>query len=220
MSFPTKKYSCLLFDLDGTLIYSHEGIYHCFRYALSRMGRREPTERELRKCIGPPLERSFADVFAMSEAEAAQATAIYREEYARTGMFENALVEGVNETLSALKGAGYKLAVATSKAEVFAEAIVKRLGIREYFDVFVGSGLDGRFCTKSAVVAEAVKRLGARCANCLMIGDRKQDLDGARENGVDCLILRLGYAERGEFSKEKPDYFLDTFQDLVGLLLM
>lgn len=213
-----RKYKYILFDLDGTLIRSHPGIFSCIRHALSVMGRPQPTEEELRKCVGPSLVYSFSNFFGMSQADAERATAIYREQYAKTGVYENHPFEGVQETLKGLQEHGYILALATSKPQVFADVITQRFGLNEYLTVRVGCGLDGSLPTKASVIAEAVKRLGAEKADCLMIGDRRQDAMGAKEVGVDCALLKLGYAEEGEIEECEPAFVFNDFADLSAFL--
>lgn len=215
-----KKYTCILFDLDGTLTYSHPGIYGCIHYALQQLGLGEPKEEQLRKCIGPSLMYSFQNYFGMDEETARLATAKYRERYAVKGWAENAPIEGAVETLKTLKQAGYKLAMATSKPLIYAEKIAKTFGFSDYFDVEVGSGIDGSFPTKASVIAECMRRLNATADECLMIGDRHHDAEGAKENGVDCVLLKVGYAENEEeFIAAAPEYVFDGFEELKSLLL-
>ena len=215
-----KKYTYILFDLDGTLTHSHPGIYACIRHALQKMGRPEPKMEQLRRCIGPTLLYSFQNYFGLSEEEAVKATELYREEYAKSGVFNNAPIDGALETLRALKNAGYVLAMATSKPAVFAELISKEYGFAPYFTAQVGCGLDGSLPTKASVIAEAMRRLGGRAEECLMVGDRKHDAEGARENGVDCALLKVGYAEdEEEFLTAKPTYVFEDFASLAKFLL-
>lgn len=216
-----KKYEYLLFDLDGTLIYSHEGIFACMRHALQRMGKTvRPTDEFLRKTIGPPLEFTFENFFGMSKEKAIEATRIYREEYAKTGVYQNEPVEGAREALETLQARGYTLAVATSKPQRFAETILNRFSLAPYFTQIVGCGTDGSLPTKSAVVAETIRRLGAENnrTKCLMLGDRKHDVLGARENQIDAAIIQVGYAEEGEIEACKPDYIFGDFAQLIKRL--
>ncbi len=215
-----KKYRYILFDLDGTLTRSHYGIFNCFRYALKKMGRtEEPSEATLKKCVGPSLEYSFQNYFGMSEADAIVATAKYRERYKDIGLWENEPMEGALECLKSLSDAGYTLAMATSKPKIFADQIVEKYGFSPYFSAQVGCGLDGSFPTKALVIAEVMRQLGANKEECLMVGDRFHDAEGAKENGVDCALLRLGYAEEGELENAAPAYILQDFSDLAALLL-
>ena len=215
-----KKYACLLFDLDGTLTYSHPGIFACIRYALERMGRALPTEQILRACVGPSLLYSFENIFKMNEEDAKEATAIYRERYARIGWSENAPIEGAKEMLEALKEAGYTLAVATGKPNLFADKIVEKFGFSPYLSTVVGCGIEeGVLPTKADVIGEVVRRLGVRKENCLMIGDRKHDIEGARLVEMDSAGVDVGYAEEGELQAENPTYYFKTLEELKAFLL-
>lgn len=216
-----KKYTCILFDLDGTLTFSHPGIYACFRYALEKMGAPTPTDEQLRPCVGPSLMYSFQNFFGYSKEDAAKATAFYRERYAVKGIWENTPIPGAVDLLKALKTAGYKLAMATSKPQLFAEQIADKFGFSAYFDVEVGSGMDETTLpTKADVVKECMRLLHADAAECLMVGDRKHDVEGARLNHVDCAMLKVGYAENEqEFIDSQPAYVFENFEGLKSLLL-
>ena len=216
-----KKYTCILFDLDGTLTYSHQGIYACIRYALEKMGKPAPTEGQLRRCIGPSLLYSFEEYFHLTKEESVEATRIYRERYARVGMWENESIPGALEGLRALKERGYRLAMATSKPILFASQISEKFGFAPYFETEVGSGMDdGTLPTKAAVIEEAIRRLGVGRDEVLMVGDRKHDAEGAEENEVDCALLKSGYAENEEeFVLATPRYVFNDVDELVAFLL-
>ena len=213
------KYKYILFDLDGTLTRSHYGIFNCFRYALKKMGiTEEPTEEILRKCVGPSLEYSFENYFHMSKEDAVTATAKYRERYKDIGLWENEPMDGALACLQALKKAGYILALSTSKPKIFADQIVGKFGFSPYFSAQVGCGLDGSFPTKASVIAETMRQLSASKEECLMIGDRFHDAEGAKENGVDCALLEVGYAEDGEIAVANPEYVFADFAQLTAFL--
>jgi len=215
-----KKYEYILFDLDGTLVYSHPGIFAGIRHALREMGRDEgmATEETLRKCVGPSLVYSFTHFFGMNEEDAKQATAIYRAQYSKTGLYKSAPIEGAIEALKALKEKGYVLAMATSKPGVFAEKIAEYFDFAKYFTVLVGCGLDGSLPTKADVIEEVVRRLGAEKEKCLMVGDRKHDVEGAKIAGVDCVLLNVGYAEAGEADLCQPTYEWQDYAELLAKL--
>ena len=213
------KYKYILFDLDGTLTRSHYGIFNCFRYALKKMGiTEEPTEEILRKCVGPSLEYSFENYFHMSKEDAVTATAKYRERYKDIGLWENEPMDGALSCLQALKKAGYILALSTSKPKIFADQIVGKFGFSPYFSAQVGCGLDGSFPTKASVIAETMRQLSAKNTECLMVGDRFHDAEGAAENGVDCALLKVGYAEEGEIENAHPKYAFADFAELTAFL--
>jgi phosphoglycolate phosphatase len=214
-----KKYRYLLWDLDGTLIYSHPGIYACIRYALKEMGREEPKMEQLRQCIGPSLMYSFSHYFGMNEQDAAKATEKYREEYTKTGVYQNEPIEGALEGLQRLREAGYQMALATSKPAVYAKIITERWGFDRYLVAQAGCGLCGGLSTKGEVIAEAMKQMNATKEETLIVGDRIHDLEGARENGIDCALLRVGYAPDGELETIQPEYIFDGFSDLTEFLL-
>ncbi len=215
-----RKYAYILFDLDGTLVYSHPGIFACFRYALEKMGRENPSDEELYPCVGPSLFYSFTTFFHMNEEEAKRAVTLYRERYAVKGMWENDPVEGAEECLKALYSAGYRLSLATSKPIVYAGEIIKQRGYAPYFHEAVGSGLDGSLPTKASVIEEAMKRLNARPEECLMVGDRYHDAEGATETGVDCALLKVGgYADEEELYSCGAKYVFADFAELTAFLL-
>ncbi len=215
-----RKYNYILLDLDGTLIYSHPGIFSCFRYAMEKMGRERPTDEELRPCIGPSLFYSFTTFFGMTEEDAHRAVALYREEYARTGVWENERIEGALEGLREWTKLGYTLALATSKPLLYAEKIVEKHGFKPYLKVLAGAGFDGSLPTKAAVIEEAVKQLGADERECLMVGDRHYDAEGAKERGVDCALLKVGgYADDEELYGCGAEYVFQDFAELTERLL-
>lgn len=213
-----KNYKYLLFDLDGTLTYSHPGIYNCIRYALEAFGRPQPTEKQLRACVGPPLTYSFSEIFGMSEEETEAAVKKYRERYADKGLFENEPIPGAAELLASLKQRGYVQAIATSKPKIFAERIADKFNFTPFLDAVAGSGTDGSFPTKASVIDEAVRLLGAEKSACLMIGDRKHDAEGACACGVDFAGLKTGYAEDGELEAEPSAGVFADFAELAAFL--
>ncbi|MBQ8374570.1 MAG: HAD hydrolase-like protein [Clostridia bacterium] len=213
-----KKFRYLLFDLDGTLTYSHKGIFACIRYALEKTGLPVPSDETLRHCIGPSLDWSFTNIFGLDWETSKRATAFYRERYSAVGWKENEPIEGALAALEALRKKGYTLALATSKPLVFASQISELFGFKRYLSVEVGSGLNGEFPTKAAVIEEAVRQLNANKADCLMIGDRKHDIEGAREAGVAVAALDIGYAQPEEFSAYPPDLYFSSFDELLKAL--
>ena len=215
-----KKYKYVLFDLDGTLVYSHPGIFACFRYALEKMGRENPTDSQLLPCIGPSLHYSFSTFFNMSEEDATRAVALYRERYAVKGVWENEPIQGALECLKTLKEGGYVLGLATSKPIFFAQQIVDKQGFSAYLAQSVGSGMDGSLPTKASVIEEVMKRLGASKEECLMVGDRFHDAEGAKEMGVDCALLKIGgYADDEELYGCGAQYVFDDFDGLTKFLM-
>lgn len=208
----------ILFDLDGTLTDSKEGILKCVSYALEHFGIHRPLE-ELMCFVGPPLHEGFMQCANLSPEQAQRAVELYRERFAPVGIYENRVYPRVLEMLQALKNNGKILALATSKPQVFALEIIKRYGIEPYLTVSVGSELDATRSKKSEVIAEAMRLLGASKEETVMVGDRMHDIAGAKEIGIKSVGAGYGYAASGELEKAGADYIANSVEELTKLLL-
>lgn len=184
----------ILFDLDGTLIDSSEGITKCVRYALEYFGIEEPDEGVLRTFIGPPLIDSFEKIYGLDHAKAKTAVEKYRERYHEIGIFECSLYPEVQETLRILKEQGYRIGMASSKPEVSCRRILAHFDILKYFDDVVGATLDGRINSKEQVLAEVFRRWDDLSAEemCL-IGDTMFDVNGANTYQIPCIAVSFGF---------------------------
>ena len=211
----TLPYTTILFDLDGTLTDPKEGITKSIQYALNKMGIVENDLDKLTPFIGPPLLQSFMEFYNFSEEQANQALQYYRERFSVTGLFENEAYEGIEELLKNLKQSNYRLAVATSKPTVFAKRILDHFGLSEYFEVIVGSELDGTRTAKGEVIAEVFKQMNiVEKVHCVMVGDRKHDLIGASENAIDSIGVTYGYGSQQELEEAKATYIVHTVGSL------
>lgn len=215
-----------LFDLDGTLTDPKEGITRSVQYALQKSGIEEPDLDKLEPFIGPPLKDSFMEFYGMEPEEALQAIAWYRERFAPIGVFENQIFPGVSRMLETLKEKGIRLAVASSKPIGFVRQILAHFEIEKFFQVVVGSELDGTRGTKEEVVEEALLQLGVlfipqeeRKTLCAMVGDRKFDIQGAKAHGLTGVGVSFGYAGEGELEAEGADFVVNTVEELEALLL-
>ncbi len=212
----------LLFDLDGTLTDPKLGITTCVQYALHSFGIDEPDLDKLEPFIGPPLKDSFMQFYHMDEKQAEAAVEKYRERFKDIGLFENEIYAGIKEMLRTLKKKGMHLAVASSKPTVYVERILEHFKIRKYFEVVVGSELDGRRVNKDEVVQEALSQffLGGLVERdkVYMIGDRKFDIEGARAQGVESIGVSYGYGSIEELKEAKADYIVRTVGELENLL--
>lgn len=209
----------LLFDLDGTLTDPYEGITRCFQYALASFGVEEKQEN-LKRVIGPPLMDAFMEFYGFSKEEAALGVEKYRERFSAVGLFENQVYEGIPEMLDSLQKAGKTLCLATSKPEVFAKRILEKFDLAKYFSVAVGAELDGTRNYKKDVIAEVLNQLGnPPLDKVLMIGDRKQDIEGAKACNMAALGVRFGYAEPGELENAGCQTYADTVEELTAYLL-
>ena len=209
-------YRYILFDLDGTLTDPKEGITKCVQYALKYFGIEADTE-DLVDFIGPPLLESFQKYYHLDDEQGHMALKKYRERFNDIGIFENGVYPGIHELLAALKEQGRYIALATSKPEVYARRILERYGLMPYFDVVVGSEMDGRRTDKGEVITEALRQLQIRDEQkpeVLMIGDRLHDMVGAGKNQIDKLGVYYGYAHEGELEEAGADYVVDTVEKL------
>lgn len=192
----------ILFDLDGTLTESAPGIINSLKYALDKLGVYDYDESVLKQFVGPPLAVSFKRFFGFTDEQALNAIDVYREYFRDKGLFENAVYEGVPDMLARLKNSGRRLAVATSKPEVFAKRIIEHFNLDVYFCEVCGIPLDDEKMTKSQVIAEAIKRLGVGdIGNAVMVGDRDYDVEGANKNGIRCIGVTYGYGSEEELQK-------------------
>lgn len=209
----------ILFDLDGTLTESEEGIINCVQYALEKLGKKEEHPENLQCFIGPPLKEQFMKYAGLGEEEGEKAVVYYRERYTTTGIFENRLYPKIPELLELLKINNKILAVASSKPEVYVKQILEHFQIADYFTAIVGSELDGRRTEKAEVIEEALRRmhLEEERDKVLMVGDRSHDVQGAISCGLQCIGVAYGYGSREELEKAGAVYIADSVEDL-GIL--
>ncbi len=215
-----RDYQYLLFDLDGTLTDSADGILNSVLYALGKMGRQTMSREQLLAFVGPPLLDSFRNCCGMSTEEGEQATVYYREYFKEKGWMENRVYDGIPEALARLKDAGKKLYIATSKPEVFAKNIAEHFGIAGYFEEIIGASLDGSVSKKGDVIDLVIRKIGeTHRSEILMIGDRDQDVNGAAQNRIPCLGVLYGYGSREELERAGADRICRTPQELTEILL-
>ena len=216
-------FSCILFDLDGTISDPKQGICGCVQYALRSFGIEEPELDRLEPFIGPPLSESFMKYYNFTAEQAQEAVEKYRERFSVTGKYENVLYPGMGALLHDLKASGATLAIASSKPTVYVEDILVHFGIREYFDIVVGSELDGRRVHKEEVVAEVLSQLAARGESdpdkMVMIGDRSFDVEGAKAIGAHCIAVSYGYAQPGELENAGAEIIVRDVEGLRRVLL-
>ena len=205
---------CVIFDLDGTLTQSEEGIWNGVRYTAEQMGFPVPDAATLRKFIGPPLDYSFQTWMGMSEAQADEATRVYRSRYQTVGLFENRVYPGIRRLLRALKAQGCWVAVATGKPQSPSERIIEHFGLSPWIDRIVGSrekmGADKNELIRAALPDEY--------GEAWMIGDRKFDVEGGRAVGVKTVGVGYGYGSEEELRAAGCDEYAATVQALIDLL--
>lgn len=215
-----KQYKYLLFDLDGTITDSESGITRCVEYALNHFGIQVNDLRELSPFIGPPLMDSFKDFYNFTDEQATIAVAKYRERYAVKGILENELYPGIKELLAQARQNGKTVILATSKPEIFARRILDYFELNSYFSFVTGSGLDGSLHTKTDVINYILEENDITDRDSVvMIGDRKHDIIGAKNTGIDSIGVLYGFGDYKELSEAGADYIAEDIPALRRLLL-
>ena len=206
----------ILFDLDGTLTDSGEGIMNCAVYALAHFGIPAPSEAELRTFVGPPLTETFAR-FGVPNDRLEEAVRVYRSRYLPIGKFENHPYPGIRELLEKLKADGHTLFVATSKPETTSVEILQHFGMDGYFEKICGASTDFSRNSKEAVIAYLLEKSGEK-ENMVMVGDTKFDIIGAKHHGIPAIGVSWGYGKVDEMVAAGAAAIADTPQQLLALL--
>lgn len=214
-----QSFKYIFFDLDGTLTNPAEGITNSVAHALKYYGISVSDKTQLYKFIGPPLAQSFSEFYGFSPDRAKEAVDKYREYFADTGIFENKVYDYIPEVLSKLKKAGFSLAMATSKPEVFAKRIADKFELTQYFDFIGGSLLDNSRTDKGEVIEYVLSSLKADREKTIMVGDRSHDILGAKKCSVKSVGVLYGFGNREELEKAGADYIAETPTQLGNLLL-
>ena len=189
----------LLLDLDGTLTDNYAGISRSILHALDQLGAASVDDAELRRCVGPPLRRSFSRLLCTDDAVVVEhALALYRERYAAEGWRENEVYAGIDAALGVLHGRGHRLMLCTSKPKIYAERIVTHFGLARHLDAVYGAELGGRLDDKAELVGALLSAEQLEPGRCVMIGDRAQDIHAANAHGVDTIGVLWGYGSREE----------------------
>ncbi len=212
-------YHTILFDLDGTLTDSGPGITNSVAYALKKWNIEEKDINVLRKFVGPPLDASFAKYYGFSKEKCVQAIQYYREYYLTKGIYENQVYDGMEELLKWLRDTGRRAIVATSKPEPSAIHVLEYFHMDSYFDIIAGATMDGSRVEKSDVIRYALDRAGIRdLSGVVMVGDRENDIQGAKANGLDSIGVLYGYGSREELEEAGAMQIAETVEDLRGCI--
>lgn len=215
-----KKYKYILFDLDGTITDSALGITNSVKYALNKLNAPIPPYETLCKFIGPPLLDGFRDICGFDAEKAQEAVKLYREYYETTGLYENAVYDGIPEFLRALKEKGKTVILATSKPEKFARLILEHFNLIQYFDYAAGATIDETRNKKDAVIAYALKECNITDKSlAVMVGDRHHDIFGAKQNGISCVGVLYGFGSLEELTAAGADYIAENIDELYKILL-
>ena len=209
----------VLFDLDGTLIDSSEGITKSAQFALDYYGIEEPDLDKLRKFIGPPLWESFVKFYDFPKEKALEAVDKFRERYNVTGLFECCLYPGVRECLEELRRRGYLVAVASSKPEVTCKRILEYHGALELFDSISGATMDGRIETKEQVLDQLFERWpDVSRDEMVLVGDTVFDVKGAGQTGLKCIAVSFGFGNVKEMLDAGAICVCDEMMEVVDVV--
>lgn len=214
------KFSTILFDLDGTITDPKSGITKSVAYALDYFHIPYPSLDSLCTFIGPPLRDSFAE-YGVKESDLKRAIEKYREYYIHeNGIFDLTIYPGFAQMLEKLKQADKKIILATCKTRIYAMDILEHFSLASYFDFVSGSELDGTRITKGEVIAYALSETKTQASSqVIMVGDRKHDILGAKENNLQVASVCYGYGTKEEFLSHHTDFIIETVKDLEQFLL-
>lgn len=212
------KYKNIFFDLDGTLTDSAAGITNSVMYALNRRGIEVPDRQSLYRFIGPPLVDSFIKYYGFTREEAMESVAVYREYFSTKGIFENELMDGCVEMLTALKAHGCHLYVCTAKPDKFTDIILRHFKIDGFFDAVFTASMDGKLCEKEDILRIGLASIEDKSSS-VMVGDRYNDIEGAKSNGIDSIGVLCGFGGEKELSEAGATTIVKDLHEVAELII-
>ena len=204
----------IMFDVDGTIFDTGEGVSASILYALEKMGEKPLPAETLRKFIGPPLIDGFMQFAGFSEEKANTAIAYYREFYTPKGVYMAKLYDGIESLFSDLYNAGKKLFVISSKPTVFVQKLFAKYNIDNSFKDIAEVRFDNCEISKADLIESVIKKYGLDISDTVMIGDRKFDIDGAKEIGVRSIGVTYGFGSRDELLRHGADFIADSAEEI------
>ena len=212
------RFNSAIFDLDGTIMDSEEGIVRSVEYALDKMGVTEYDRQTNLRFIGPPLVDSFMEYYSMSEEDALRAVDFYRERYSVTGIYEARMYDGVRELLARLKEQGVKIYIGSSKPEKYVRMILEKQGILDLFDYVAGATFDESRNNKEQVLTYLFEQVEIDKKSAVMIGDRYHDIDGAHYVKIPCIAVLYGFGNEAEFKKHGAEYIAADTDEILKII--
>lgn len=215
------RYKYIIFDLDGTLTDPYEGITNSVRYAMAQMKKPIPDGVELGIFIGPPLYYSFEHYMGLTKEESVLAVDEYRVYYKDRGLYENKIYGGIADLLLKIREGGGMNMTGTAKPQIFAEEVLRDVGIHQYFNAISGADMREAHTSKEHIIRRAMQLAGIsedEYKYCLMVGDRKFDIEGAKLCGIDSAGITWGYGDRAELEAEGATYVVDTVSELEKII--
>lgn len=214
-----KNYDVILFDLDGTLTDSSQGIINSVKYALKKYDIVAEDTTIIRKFLGPPLHESFKEYYGFNDDKAMEAVSFYREYFSTKGILENRVYNGITNLLEHLVNSGKSLIVATSKPQKFTDKIMEHFKLAEYFVFIAGSNMDGTRSKKADVIEYALQQCKITDnSKVVMVGDRMHDIIGAKAVGIDSIGVEYGYGDYDELNNAGATYIAKTVDELKSII--
>ena len=212
-------YQHIIFDLDGTLSDSREGIFNAYYHTFKQLGLADPGKEKLQTLIGPPLQKGFSDFFGLYGEQNELAVKVFREYYSSKGLYENCLYEGMKPLIQKLFASGATLYVATAKYIVYANMVLEHFGIAQYFREVAGADYSG-FASKVDLITGLLRRNGIQDPlDVVIIGDTHYDINAATELAIDSIAVTYGFSSEEEVATFSPDYIARKVSDLHRFLL-
>lgn len=218
--FCMANFDYVIFDFDGTVADTGEGILKSLQYSFIAMGDPAPDLSDLKKFIGPPVYYSYTTFYGISEEKVDLYVKKYRERYSEKGIYESKVYDGVRELIISLKEKGIKVGIASSKPERLIYAVADYLQITNLFDAIVGVKSDNsKHSTKAGLITQAMDDMGATDKNkVLMVGDRMFDIDGAHDAGIKCCGALWGFGDKEEFEAHNAEFIVETPYEIIDII--
>ncbi len=214
------RYNAVIFDFDGTICDTGEGILKSVKYALDAYGYDTPEDyNELTCFIGPPLLITFQEKYGADPTTADELVKKFRERYTNKGLLESKLYDGIKELLEALKKENIKIGIASSKPQDYIEALLDHFDVKKYFDSICGVSFTADCESKANIITRCVKELEVNGNEIIMVGDKKYDIEGAKANLIDSVGVMWGYGSKIEFVEAGAKFIADKIHDIYSIAL-
>lgn len=211
------RYKTVLFDFDGTFADTGRGVFAGVAYAVEKLGFEPLTQAALRTFIGPPLTDSFMAHLSLDESQAAHAIDIFKEYYSSEGVYKFDVYEGIMPLIKDLKACGVKVAIASTKPEVFIRNILDSLEFTDCFD-FISAPVSEERVEKSDLMLAALAATGSSRESAVMVGDRRFDIEGANAAGLESIGVTYGYGSEEELKKSGATHIAGSADEIRNLL--
>ena len=214
------RYNAVIFDFDGTLCDTGEGILKSAKYALDAFGYKTPDDYHVLTCfIGPPLLVTFQEEFGADANQAEELVKKFRERYTNIGLYESELYDGVKELLARLKDDGIKIGIASSKPQAYVEKLLEKFNVIKYFDSICAVSFTADCETKASIISRCLAELDAKGNEAIVVGDRKFDIEGAKSNYIDSVAVLWGYGNKIEFAEAGAKFIVEKVDDIESVAL-